>query len=135
MVTLVAQLSSGKGSWAQVTSLIKAAKWDAIYLLCNEYSYQNFDIDPKTAIKIAFDENKAFENYEKLSKFFKTSVKDFEVALNISSGTGLEHMAIISAMLKAGLGLRFVTMHMGELKEFELLNEKYIPEENDNDEL
>ena len=34
MVTLVALLSSGKGTWGQVNSLIKLAKWDKIYLIC-----------------------------------------------------------------------------------------------------
>ena len=33
-----------------------------------------------------------------------------EVALNIVSGTGKEHMALLSALLKLGLGIRFIAL-------------------------
>jgi len=119
MVTLVALLSSGKGTWGQVNSLIKLAKWDKIYLICNDFAYENFELKDPT------------ESFQTFSEIFKKEIKDFEVALNITSGVGLEHMTIISAILKAGLGVRFVYADFDEVKEFEILDQKFIPEEDD----
>jgi hypothetical protein len=129
MVSLIAVLSSGKGTWAQVNALVKCSKWDKIYFICNDYAFENYDANG--AIKLKFDENKILESMNKLSQFFKKDVKDFEVALNVYSGSGIEHMAVISAVLKAGLGMRFVYENLGELCEFEILDEKFDPDFED----
>ena len=131
MVSLVALLSSGKGSWAQVNSLIKAEKWDKIYLICNDYAFKNFNVDQNKAVKLFLNEKNPLDSLEKISEFFKKEVKDFEVALNLSSGTGLEHMAIVSALLKSGLGIRFVYPELDEVKEIEILDEKFVPEDEE----
>lgn len=131
MTTLIAVLSSGKGTWGEVQNIISSTKWDKIYLLCNDFAYKNFEISPNIAIKLNYDENKLNEAFQKLTKFFKKEIKDFEIALSISSGTGREHIAIISSILKSGLGIRYVFYEDKELKEYELLDEKYIPDENE----
>lgn len=129
MVSLIIMVSSGKGTWGQVSSLINSHKWDQVYLVCNEFSYKTFDINPQKALKLQIDENKPEEIFEKLAPFFKKQIKDMEVAVNITSGTGSEHMALLSALLKAGLGLRFVYLKDNELTEFKLLEQEFIPEE------
>ncbi|MCA9497463.1 MAG: hypothetical protein KC589_11070 [Nanoarchaeota archaeon] len=133
MVSLIAMLSSGKGTWGQVSSLINCAKWDKIYLICNDFAYENFDIDSSKALKLKIDEKNSLEMFDKLSNFFKKEIKDFEVAINISSGSGGEHMVLVSAILKSGLGIRFVYAENKELKEFELLNEKYVESEEEEE--
>ncbi|MBS3159928.1 hypothetical protein J4436_04010 [Candidatus Woesearchaeota archaeon] len=45
---------------------------------------------------------------EEIIKNLKEKIKDTEVALNLYSGTGKEHMAILSAILKLGLSLRMI---------------------------
>ena len=126
MVSLIVILSSGKGTWAQVNSLIKCAKWDRVYFVCNDYSFENYD--SKGAIKLKFDPKNPIKSMDVLSKFFKKEIKDFEVAINLYSGDGVEHMAVISSVLKAGLGMRFVYELNGEMKEFELLDQKFDPD-------
>ncbi|HLC66335.1 MAG TPA: hypothetical protein VJK52_01715, partial [Candidatus Nanoarchaeia archaeon] len=37
-------------------------------------------------------------------------IQDLEVAVNFISGTGKEHMALLSALLKLGLGIRLVVL-------------------------
>ncbi|MCA9459721.1 MAG: hypothetical protein KC550_04200 [Nanoarchaeota archaeon] len=133
MVSLIAMLSSGKGTWSQVSSLINCVKWDKVYLVCNEFAYENFEIDSNKALKLKINEKNTYEIFEKLSKFFKKDINDFEVAINISSGTGDEHMALVSAILKSGIGLRFVYVENKELKEFQLLDEKYVSQGDDDD--
>ncbi len=129
MGILIALVSSGKGTWSQVSNLINNVEWDGVYLICNDFAYENFDINPNKALKLKFNEKDLQSSFDSLSKFFKKEINDFEVALNISSGTGMEHMVVLSAVLKSGLGIRFVYFEEGEVKEFELLDEKFIVDE------
>ena len=46
---LVALLSSGKGTWAQVSGLIKQGNWEKIVLLGDDFSSQ-FRIEDKAEI-------------------------------------------------------------------------------------
>lgn len=132
MTSLIAILSSGKGTWGQVNSLMKLEKWDKIYLICNDFAFENFDVDKNKCVKLRFDEKNPNESFNKLAKFFKKEVNDLEVALNISSGTGIEHMAVLSAVLKSGLGIRFVYADRDEIKEFEILEGNYDIEEDNS---
>ena len=129
MTSLIAIVSSGKGTWQQVSSLIKNKKWTKVYLICNQFAYENFNIDANLALKLRIDEDNPQNNIKALSTFFKKEIKDFEVAINLISGSGMEHMAILSAILKSGLGIRLVYVQNNQVKEFELLDEKYIPQE------
>ncbi len=44
-------------------------------------------------------------------------IDDFEIALNIVSGSGKEHMAILAAVLKLGLAIRFITFENNKVIE------------------
>ncbi|MDA3855480.1 MAG: hypothetical protein PF569_04430 [Candidatus Woesearchaeota archaeon] len=129
MATLIAMLSSGKGTWGHVNSLISLGKWDRVYLICNDFSYDNFEVKSQNIIKLKIDEKNIEKSLRILSGFLKKEVQDFEVGLNLVSGSGIEHMIVLSSVLKAGLGLRFVYSENNEIKEVELLDEKYIPQE------
>jgi hypothetical protein len=128
MVVLIALLSSGKGSWTYVNNLISSNDWDFVYLVCNGFSFENFSISKKNVLKLKFDEKNIVEGFDSLSNFFKKEIKDFEVALNLMSGNGMEHMALTNAVLKAGLGLRFVYLENNEVKEFVLLEGSFEEE-------
>jgi hypothetical protein len=110
MPTLIACLSTGKGTWGHVSRLISENEWDKIFLITNEFGKENFT-SPKETELILINTGQgikelALEVQEKL----KDKVKDAEVALNLVSGTGKEHTAILSAVLKLGLGLRLVAL-------------------------
>jgi tRNA A58 N-methylase Trm61 len=133
MVVLVAMLSSGKGSWGRVNSLLKLGEWSSVYLICNDFSEKNFEVNSQNVIKLRVDEQNPQKSINVLSKFFKENVKgEFDVAVNIDSGSGMEHMILISSILKSGLGLRMVYPHNNEIKELKIM-EKFLPEgEEDN---
>jgi len=57
------------------------------------------------------------ELVEDIKKQLKDKISGTEVALNLVSGTGKEHMAILSAILKLGLGLRFIALTKDGVKE------------------
>lgn len=110
MTELVACLSSGKGTWGHVSHLIQKEKWDKIILITNEFGKENFNKDEKTEL-ILIDFNRGLKDLrDDIYNQLKEKIKGTEVALNIVSGTGKEHMALLSALLKLGLGIRLVAL-------------------------
>lgn len=125
MTSLIAVLSSGKGTWGHVNSLMKLGKWDRVYLVCNDFAYENFEVDKNQVVKLRIDENNTEKSVRVLSNFFKMEIKDFEVGLNLVSGSGIEHMIVLAAVLRAGLGVRLLLPKNNDIEELKLLNEDY----------
>ncbi len=110
MPILIACLSTGKGTWGHVSRLISESNWDKVYLITNEFGKENFTKDEKSEF-IIIDSNKGLKELtEDIQASLKDKIKDTEVALNLISGTGKEHMAILSALLKLGLGIRLTAL-------------------------
>ena len=107
---LVALLSTGKGTWAQVAGVIKHGEWDNIILIGNEFA-KKFQIeDGKKCEFIEIKSSRLVELKEELEKKLKGTIRGTEVALSIASGDGREHMAIISALLNQPVGVRFTAL-------------------------
>ena len=132
MTTLIISVSSGKGTWSQVSSLINAHNWEKVIVICNEFSYDKFEISPSKALKLKLDEKNPQDSVKNLSNVLTKEVKDLEVALNISSGQGFEHMILLTAILRAGLGPRFIYYENKEIKELELFDGPFITDEENN---
>ena len=106
---LVALLSSGKGSWAQVSGLIKYGEWDKIVLIGDDFAKQ-FTADKKFEF-VKVDLNKKIKDLmDEISKNLKGKFDGTEVALSIASGDGKEHMALISALINLPVGIRFAAL-------------------------
>ena len=132
MATLIALLSSGKGTWGHVNSLIQVEKWDKIILFCNDFAYKEFNVKDTQTLKLQIDEKKPQEYIEKIASILRKEVNDLEVALNLVSGTGYEHMIVLGGIIRAGLGFRLVACEHKELIEYklyetpELLGEEFL---------
>jgi hypothetical protein len=106
---LVALLSTGKGTWGQVSGLMKFGEWDNILVLGDEFG-TGFTHDKKFEfIKVNLN-SKIKELKEEFSKKLKGKIKGTEVALSIASGDGKEHMALISALINLPVGIRFAAL-------------------------
>ena len=106
---LVALLSTGKGSWSQVSGLLKYGEWDNITILGSEFA-QKFSSEKKFEfIKVDLDKRLGDLREEFMEKL-KGKIKGTEVALSIASGDGKEHMALISALLNLPVGIRFAAL-------------------------
>jgi len=106
---LVALLSSGKGSWAQVSGLMKHGEWDKIVLIGDEFA-KDFTHDKEFEF-VKVDLNKKLKDLrDELSEKLKGKFDSMEVALSIASGDGKEHMALVSALLNLPLGVRFAAL-------------------------
>lgn len=105
---LIALLSSGKGTWGQVSGLIKRGEWDNIILIGNNFA-KKFTTEKKHEF-IEVKESAIKNLIEELKTKLKGKIKATEVALSIASGTGKEHMALISALLSLPVGVRFTVL-------------------------
>lgn len=116
MTQLVACLSTGKGSWAHVARLIRNADWDHVFLITNTFGKDKFTPDERTTL-IVVDTDAPVESLrDSIHAALKEKITDIEVAVNLYSGSGREHMALICALQRLGLGFRVVSMEQEELQ-------------------
>ena len=106
---LVALLSTGKGTWAQVAGLLNQGEWDNVILLGSSFAKQFTSSKRFEFIEVDLD-LKLKDLKEEFLKKLKGKINGTEVALSIASGDGKEHMALISALLSVPAGVRFVAL-------------------------
>ena len=106
---LIALLSMGKGTWAQVAGVMKQGEWDNIIVIGSEFARQ-FTSEKKFEF-IQVDLNKKLIDLrDEIKEKLNGKIQGTEVALSIASGEGKEHMALISAILSLPAGIRFTAL-------------------------
>ncbi len=109
MTELVISLGSGKGTWAYLIELIKAEPWDRVVVVTNSFGAERFSVEGRELCFVVIDERRKMRLLvEDIKKQLELSGP--EVALSMVSGEGKLHMAMLSALLKSGLGIRLVGM-------------------------
>lgn len=106
---LVALLSSGQGTWAQVSGLIKYGEWDKVILIGDDFAKSFTHEKPFEFIKVDLSA-KIKDLRDELLKKLKGKIASTETALSIASGDGKEHMALISALINLPVGIRFAAL-------------------------
>ncbi len=118
MTELVACLGIGKGSWKYMQNLIKSEEWENVFLITNTFGAEKFFIEATPINFIIINENNnVFELVDSIYNQLKERIQGTEVAVNFISGSGKEHMALLSALLRLGLGIRMVGLKDGRVKE------------------
>lgn len=117
MPTLIACLSTGKGTWSEVIRIMNSPQWSKIFLITNEFGKENFKI-PNSQVELVLIDSflEISEMVEQIKTQLKGKITDFEVGLNIISGTGKEHMAVLEAVLELGLNFRLITINNGQVE-------------------
>jgi hypothetical protein len=113
MTELIAFLSTGKGTWGHVNRLlsgINGEKWDNVILLTNEFGIQNFKAEEGVEL-IELTSKNLDELVEEIQTKLKEKIKGMEIAVNFVSGDGREHMALVSALMKMGVGFRLIGLN------------------------
>lgn len=110
MPELIACLSTGKGTWGHVSRVMQDEQWTKVFLITNDYGKENFTKDEKTEFIVINPDKGIKELIDELKNILKEKVKETEVAVNFVSGTGKEHMALISALLQLGVGIRLLAL-------------------------
>ncbi|MGM5479918.1 MAG: hypothetical protein ACQESC_00490 [Nanobdellota archaeon] len=108
MTQLIMFLSTGKGTWAQISRLIDQSSFDEYIIITNEFGYEKFS-HKKPINKVVVNTKKdTLQLKEEIVNKLKPLVKGSQVGCNFVSGSGHEHMAFLSALLTLGVGIRLV---------------------------
>ena len=110
MKVFLGVLSTGKGTWGQVAHIIDNSKYDKVYLISNEWAQDKFSCS-KEVNWIIIDPRKGFsEILEDINK--QWSLGDIkELDLNIHSGSGKEHSAILAILKEKKINYKIVTIN------------------------
>lgn len=107
-MNLVAMIGKGNEGLGQVSALINRFDAEKI-ILVKDKSVESFPENEKCEILDVNSEADLFSLCTEMKTRLETAVnKDFEVALSIASGSGKEHMALISALLSIPVGVKIV---------------------------
>ena len=103
-------LSTGKGSWGQVSGLMQKGEWEKIIIVGPAFA-KDFNVTGVPFDFIEFDASKPLLSLKKeLQKKLEGRFDGLEVAASIASGNGKEHMALQSALLSLPVGIRFTAL-------------------------
>lgn len=108
MTDLIVVLSSGKGTWQEAAKVISSHDWEKVFLITNDFGANTFNKKENFEFVVINPEDPV----EVISKNLYSAMNGklgMEVALNMSSGSGKEHMALLSATIKLGVGIRLVS--------------------------
>jgi hypothetical protein len=104
---LVVFLGDDKENWGQVNGLINRGDWEKIILVKSKSS-EDYE-SPKNVDIVLVDTSKSLlELKEDIVNKLRKKFEGFDVNVSIASGTGKEHMALISALLSIPVGIRLV---------------------------
>ena len=109
MPTLIACLSSGKGTWTEVNRIIQSHSWNKVFLITDAFGKEKYNPSPNTELIVLNFFTEIPLLVSEIVKALQGKISDFEIALNLSSGTGKEHMALLEAVMELGLNFRLVT--------------------------
>ncbi|MBS3133155.1 hypothetical protein J4470_03435 [Candidatus Woesearchaeota archaeon] len=115
MTSLVACIGSGKGTWTEVKKLIASESWEKVFLITNSFGKEKFQADAEFIVVDDLQPAQALTPV--IISQLNGRINDTEVAVNISSGSGNLHMAIFSALLKLGLGIRLIALVNDKVEE------------------
>ena len=105
---LVAFIGKDKENWGQVTALINRFDCERVVLI-KDRSSGEFPLNEKCVI-LEVDSSSSIANLKEdiKNKLKRELSNDFEIALSLASGSGKEHMALISALLNVPLGIKLI---------------------------
>ena len=110
MTNLILCLGTGKGTWSEAKRLIESESWNKIFLITNSFGKERFQAPEKGEVIVIDDKESLQQLIKEIKNGLENKITETEVAVNFISGSGKEHMAIISALLKLGLSIRLVAM-------------------------
>ncbi len=107
MTDLIACLGTDSKLWEYAQKLIEGESWGNVFLICGD-ELANFNCKREIKKIIADTKQPLPLLISQIKKELDGKILDTEAAVNLTLGTGKEHMAVIAALLKLGLGIRLV---------------------------
>src|SRR3989344_5004796 len=118
MPTLIACLSTGKGTWTEESKIAQSQDWNKVFLITNQFGKENYTPGKNMELVLvdSFPDTPTTIITEQIKNQLKERITDFEVALNLVSGSGKEHMAILEAVLQLGLNFRLIAVNRNNVE-------------------
>jgi hypothetical protein len=122
MSTLITILGTGKGTWHEVHALLALRAFDSALVFIDDWaakSYQNEYGATLNPVPEQATSEQLIELFSERIKQHQTATgnaAEFDVALNLASGSGKQHAALLAAVLRLGYGVRLVSVENNELK-------------------
>lgn len=104
---LVAFLGADKETWGQITALVNRFEWEKIIIIKNK-NCGDIVFSKECEIINVNSDKPMLELKKEIMDKLRGKFGELEVALSIASGSGKEHMALISALLSIPMGIRLV---------------------------
>lgn len=115
--TLVVWLTGDQGSHLHVQKLIDSSLWHKIIVIGSKDSLNSIKLQKQVDL-VSLDLSMQIPILsEEIGRSLSRLVTDFEVYVNFVSGSGKEHMALLSALIRNGLAIRLVAMTPAGVKE------------------
>ena len=114
MNTLIACCGNDKGI-KHLELLIEKQDWNNIIVVASELI--KLDCKKEVEFVLIDTKNPLTELSLELRQKLRGKLTDFEVGVNLFSGTGKEHMALMSALIQSGIAIRFVAITPNGVKE------------------
>ncbi|MFT4308782.1 MAG: hypothetical protein ACMXYM_05460 [Candidatus Woesearchaeota archaeon] len=109
---LIGLLSTGKGTWGHVSRLLEA--YDTVHLLTNEFGAERFTAKEGVVLHTVLGGIEVELIKKRIVDALKPVVSsELEVDVNLASGSGIEHMALIAALFELGVGFKLVYANEG----------------------
>ena len=108
---LITILSTGKGTWNQVASLLSSRKWDKVIIITDDFGKEHFSSN-SDAVKVELISVNFAKSPKDLSDeifaLINGRINDFSIGVNMYSGNGKTHMALFAALIRLGVGIELV---------------------------
>ena len=117
MTELIACLFEGEGTRKHVLKLIESEEWEKVLLITDEQNKNGFPQTKNTEFVVIAVDTHLSDMIEEIKQDINQKIVGPEVGLNMISGSGKVHMAVLSALLKSGFGIRLVALTKDGVKE------------------
>ena len=105
---LVAPLGVGKGTWGHLARLISDEEWDKIILVSNEWGRGIFESSKSDITDWIEINNRG--GFEIIVDQIEEQLPDRDITLSLISGSGKEHMAVLTAIQKKKIKCELVIL-------------------------
>lgn len=117
MADLIACIGTGKGTWAHVLRIIDEQEWGTIFIVTNAFGQENFKCRKDVSYIVIDEEQQLPDLIQSLKAQLSGKIGFGDIAINFISGTGKEHMALLSACLQLGVGIRLIALTKNGIQE------------------
>lgn len=107
---LICLVFEPEDTWSHIRKLIERGEWKGIVIVTDRTCAKRFSAQKGFQTVVIDPEIAAVDIIKHLTPALRPYLTDFEAGLNMVSGTGKEHMCVLAALLKLGVGVRLVAL-------------------------